>query len=132
MSHMKTQRMAGFTLIELMVTVAIIAILAAIAYPSYTNHVRKTRRAAATACVLEGAQYMERFYTTNMTYAGATLPSTACRSDLQNFYTVSIAAQAATTYSIQAVPQGPQASDSCGTLSVTQTGAKSPSTTGCW
>ena len=63
----KLQRARGFTLIELMVVVAIIAILAAIAYPSYTNHVVKTRRAAATACVMEAAHFMERYYTTNLT-----------------------------------------------------------------
>ncbi len=125
-------RNSGFTLIELMIVVAIIAILASIAYPSYTRYVQKTRRSAAAACVLEGAQYMERYYTTNMSYAGATLPATECRSDSAAFYTISLAVQTATTYTVQAAPQGAQSGDSCGTLSVTQTGAKSPTTAGCW
>src|SRR3546814_7599636 len=75
---MKTQ-MRGFTLIELMVVVAIIAILASIAYPAYTDYIVKTRRSAGAACLLEQAQFMERYYTTNMGYSSAALPATACR-----------------------------------------------------
>jgi len=124
----------GFTLIELMIVVAIVGILAAIAYPSYTSHILKTRRTAAQACLSELGQFMERYYTTNMSYSSATLPSTQCRSDLTNFYTLSFTTgqPTATTYAIQAVPAGAQSNDTCGTLSLTQTGAKSPTTAGCW
>src|SRR5690606_38472416 len=59
---------AGFTLIEVMIVVAIIGILAAIAYPSYQDHVRKSRRADAQTALLELAQFMERHYTTNGRY----------------------------------------------------------------
>src|SRR3546814_21115150 len=82
---MKTQ-MRGFTLIELMVVVAIIAILASIAYPAYNDYIVKTRRSAGAACLLDQAQFMERYYTTNMGYSSAELPATACRNELRAQY----------------------------------------------
>ena len=68
---LKHRKSAGMSLIELLTVVSIVAILAAIAIPSYTTYVTKTNRAAARACMSEAAQYMERFYTTKMTYIGA-------------------------------------------------------------
>lgn len=119
----------GFTLVELMIVVAIIAILAAIAYPSYTNYITKTRRSAAAACAVEAAQYMERYYTTKMTYLNAVLPQTQCMNDLAGSYTIQLSAApalAATSYTVEAVPEGTQASrdTKCGTLSINQAGTK--------
>jgi len=125
----------GFTLIELMITVAIVAILASIAYPSYQSHVVKSRRTTAKACLLELAQFMERYYTTNMKYTGATLPTTQCQTDLTNFYTFQFdGTPDASTYTVQATAQGAQASgdSACTPLKVTQTGARTPTTGGCW
>jgi len=129
----------GFTLIELMIAVAIIAVLAAIAFPAYTDYTTKTRRAAATACLTELAQFMERYYTTNMSYDDAVLPDTTCVQDLSQFYTFAFAADpTASAYTIEAEPLGVQASndDKCGTLSLNQTGGQSVSGTGtvaeCW
>lgn len=124
-----THSSAGFTLIELMVTVAIIAILAAIAYPSYSNHVTKTRRAAAAACAMEAAHFMERHHTTNLTYSGAALPATACMAEIDGFYIIRLAAVpavTASTFAVEAVPQGVQASRDtlCGTLTLNQAGTK--------
>jgi type IV pilus assembly protein PilE len=131
-------RNKGFTLIELVVTVAIIAILAAIAYPAYQHYVMKTRRAAAQSCLLELAQFMERFYATNLRYHQdrngnpVALPNTQCSVDLAASYNLGFLGQTtATTFTLQAIAQGPQAADAaCSPLTVDQAGSRGPS--GCW
>lgn len=123
----------GFTLIELMITVAIVAILASVALPSYQSYITKSRRNTAQGCLMEQAQYMERFFTTNMTYAGATLPTTSCMTDLAAHYTFGFSGTPnATTFTAQATAIGGQATrdGSCSPLTITQTGVKGP--TGCW
>jgi len=131
--------MRGFTLIEIMVVAAVIAILAMIAYPSYTEQVRKSRRGTAQACLMELAQYMERFYTTNMRYDKdkddkvIVLPNVDCRQELNSFYTFSFSGDpTATAFTIQAVPTGGQAGDHCGTMTINHLGAKTAAATNCW
>lgn len=137
-----SRKAKGFTLIELMIVVAIIAILAAIAYPSYINYVVDSRRTTATACLVEHGQFMERLYTTNLSYQVdvANIPNFACETELAGFYIFrpldgSISASA---YVMEAVPQGVQAErdTECGTLTLNQAGVRGESGSGnvddCW
>lgn len=140
-------RTAGFTLIEVMIVVAIVGILAGVAYPSYVEHVVKSRRATAAACLHDHAQFMERFNALNLRYdrdaAGnaVALPALTCAGDLNSghtHYSFTLTNVAATTYTINAVPQGSQASKDvkCGTLSLNQAGVRAHSGSGsdrdCW
>ena len=135
--HPAPRASRGFTLIELLVVVLIIGVLAAIALPAYQDRVMTTRRNAAKACILERSQFLERFYTTNLTYAGANPPPCQAQGDLATSYTIT-QALAARTYTVTATPIGRQlARDTqCGTLSINNTGVKTKSGSGtvdfCW
>ena len=123
----------GVNLIELMITVVIVSILAAVAIPSYTNHVKKTRRNMAAGCLQANAQYMERWYTSNMTYEGAT--AQPCATEVQPFYTVTVEPTGARSFTATAEPQGAQAGDKCGTLSIDERGERASSllaASACW
>lgn len=126
--------MTGFSLIELMVAVTIAAIVMAIAIPSYTQYTQRGRRAAAQSCLIEYSQFMERVYTTNLSYAGAALPTLTCINDLNAFYTFPAPTTTATTYTLQAnvVAGSAQDEDMCGDMSLTNTNARTPATDGCW
>ncbi|MBN8480623.1 MAG: prepilin-type N-terminal cleavage/methylation domain-containing protein [Xanthomonadales bacterium] len=122
---MKNSR--GFTLIELVIVVAVIAILAAIALPSYQDSIRKSRRGQAKADLLELVQMLERAYTTDRSYARYDpLPTGFDQSprDGNARYTVAISGVTATTFTLTATPQGSQASDRCGVLTINQQGLK--------
>jgi type IV pilus assembly protein PilE len=127
-------REAGFTLIELMITVAILGVLVAIAYPSYTDYVRDARRADAQADLVELSQWMERQFTVNGNYTvsgGApTLPFIKSPKDgTEASYALTVSA-AASAFTLTATPAGGQVGQACGTMTVTQTGAKAP--VNCW
>lgn len=115
----------GFTLIELVIAVAVVAILTAIALPSFNDQIRKSRRADGKAVALQMVQALERWHTVNNTYAGfsATMSSP---SDGDPRYEITASDLTVTTYTVTAEPQGGQAEDKCGTMTVDQTGAKTP------
>ncbi|SEG76846.1 type IV pilus assembly protein PilE [Marinobacterium lutimaris] len=125
-------RTQGFTLIELMITVAVVGILAAIAYPSYQEYVKESRRSNARVDLLQLAQFMERYYTSNGRYTASggvapTLPySQSPKDGSTKYYDLSLPAAALTnsTYTLQAVPKGAMNGDRCGTLTLTHTGVK--------
>lgn len=128
-------RQRGFTLIELLIVLAIAGLLTRIAYGSYAASVAKGRRNAAQGCLMEQAQYMERVYTVNMSYASGTLPAASqqCQSDLAAHYTFSVPTLSASSFVVRASATGKQITldSTCNALTVDQKGARSPAT-GCW
>lgn len=124
-------RAAGFSMIELLVAITIVGILMAIAVASYDFAMVKTRRGAAKACLANGAQFMERYYTTHFTYEDAVLP--ACSDDVTEYYAVGFSGTPGDTFTIQAVPNASQDDSKCGTLSIDNTGTKGANDVeACW
>jgi len=127
----------GFTLMELMIVVAVVALLAAVALPSYQGSVRKARRTEAKASLSAAAQMMERYLTEKGTYATAALGSGGVYADHSENgrYALSLSGLTASTFTLSAVPQGSQADDECGTFTLTQGGVRGVSklsTAECW
>ena len=138
----------GFTLIELMIVVAVIALLASIALPSYQDSVRKARRTDARSALTTVAQIMERLYTDQNSYANACLGTTAtCTSPSvlifadkteNGHYTLAFTNRSATGFTIQATRYGGQTADTtCGDFTLNQAGLRgvisaSSTAAACW
>jgi type IV pilus assembly protein PilE len=128
------QRSRGFTLIELMIVVLIVGTLAAIGYPSYRTHVLKGNRAAAQAFLMDASLRQQQYFLDNRAYApdlgtifgtaGASIPS-----EVSPYYTITVATTAGPppTFLLTAVPKGNQIASTESTLTIDQTGAKTPS-----
>ena len=134
----------GFTLIEMMIVVAIIGILASIALPNYTKYVLQSRRTIAINAILDLAGKQARYYTIGNTYTGSLLTLGYANdpmlvSDTANpFYSLSVVpGSTANSFTLQAVPQNAQVNDTeCGTFKITQLGQKTvtgtSSAASCW
>lgn len=111
----------GFTLIEIMIVIAIIGIVITIGYPSLTEYVKKGRRTEVAGLLSEQAQILERFYSRNNVYTNATGVSTG-----NDFYTITptITDQ---TFLLTAVRKAgtAMATDKCGDFTITNTGVRS-------
>lgn len=119
----------GFTLIELIVAIAIIGILTAIALPSYREYVKRGDRASARAALLEAQQFMERFYAVNDAYnadkagTAVVLPVRLRTAPVEApKYNVAISASAANSYTLTATAIS--VDSKCGNLTLTNAGVK--------
>jgi type IV pilus assembly protein PilE len=145
MSLKPAPKNTGFTLIELMVAVAILAIIVALAYPSYLESIRKSRRADAKTALLDLATRQERFFSVNSIYtsnpvnlgyssATPSFPIDVLVSS-RAYYALSVTLPSpAASFSISATPKGDQLQDACGTYTLNNLGQQTNSTAapGCW
>ena len=126
-------RIRGFTLIELMIVVAVVAILSAIAVPRYTEFVQRGRRADARSALQQAALWMERAQTATGSYPLTAAFPPSLSTVPTNAYTITLTSIGGMSYTLRASPTGAQAADGCGSFTLTGTGARNVvGNTGTW
>ena len=131
MKRMKSRGSRGFTLIELMITVAIVGILAAVAYPSYTQYIVRANRSAAQAQMLDVANRQQQFLLANRAYATKTVLTTSgytlpAEVSARYGYDITVGTNTVPSFTITFTPVvgAPQARD--GVLTLNSEGVKTP------
>ncbi len=131
------RKCAGFTLTEVIVTVAIVAIIGVVAVPSYFSYLQDSRRAEAHTALLALAQAQEQWFINNNTYTGTVanlqplIPAIVNNNIQQGNYAYAITAANNTAFTLTATAQAAQAGDTaCSVITLTSAGAQTPA--GCW
>lgn len=141
MKFVRMKNASGFTMIELMIVVAVVGIISVIAFPSYQNNLQKGRRASAQVFLMDIAQRQQQYlldaraYAPDLTSLGISTPS-----DVSPYYSIPVTinavnnAGAPPSFTVTATPIATQASDKCGILGIDNIGKKTASTgaAGCW
>lgn len=121
----------GFTLIELVIAVAIVAILAAIAMPSYEQTLQRSRRSEAREALSDFAARQEQYFLDNKSYSTTVSALGRSATTENGYYVISVPAANALTYTLRATAQAPQNKDTdCATMEFTSRGNKTPGN--CW
>jgi len=124
-------RLAGFSLVELLVVLVIMGVLSAVALPGYTRYVQRGHRTEAMAALLESQHFMERYYSANGQYLSPANALPLLPQRLQGIpsqgtvrYQLSVREATLNSYVLQAVPEGSMAGDVCGSLTINQAGLR--------
>jgi type IV pilus assembly protein PilE len=133
---MRIERNRGFTLIEVMIVVVIVAILGTIAYGAYTRHIQDSRVATVQGDLMELAQWVERRYSLNNSYAGITTANLPFSISPRNpnsttAYNITVEAND-TTFTLTATPTGPQTGHRCEDLTLNHAGERGAAVNDCW
>lgn len=126
---MRLRRNIGFTLVDLMVALAIVGVLAGIAYPSYVKQIVKSNRAAAQAVLMEIAQKQSEYLLDNRAYASdVDTLHVSVPSKVSGLYTITITASASSppSFTAKATPIAGGKQESDGELTINSAGAKTP------